>query len=226
MTVARRRVSHAVLIRAESERDQLESTLTVPMRQIFTASPSVLAAIFVDSEGECVDYCASMDVYDAKVAAAQMQVVLEEVRVFGRRVEAGRPAMLEILGLRRSFVVREVGEGYAVVVVVAGPSIDVSISWALDECIRALRQETALPTPSWDPECDLDVQTRRAIGWEFAPASFALHGQRHVIADVLGRWHQEGGLSGSPLICFRVRDTRGAECTLAFDSSEELWLRW
>lgn len=226
MRMARRRVSHAVLVRAESERDQLESTLTVPMRQLFSSSPSVMAAVFVDAEGECVDYCASLEVHDAKVAAAQLQVVLEEVRVFGRRVEAGRPAMLEILGLQRSFLVREVGDGYAVVVVVAGPSIDVAITWALDESVRVLRREASLPTPSWDPECDLDVQTRRAVGWEFAPASFALQGQRHVIADVLGRWRQEGGLAGTPLICFRVRDTRGTECTLAYDSSEELWLRW
>lgn len=222
----RRMSSRSSVARAETERDQIESSLTAPLRAIYHSTPNVLAAVFVDSEGECVDYCSGLDPFDSKVAAAQLQVVLDGVRHFAGRVSAGRPALLEILGQRRSFLVREVGDGYSVVVVVAGKSIDVAVGWALDECINTLRDETGLQTPAWDPECDLEVTTRHAVGWEYAPTSFKLHSRRHAIADVLGRWEEEGGLAGRPLVCFRVRDTEGVESTLAFDPSEDVWLLW
>lgn len=213
-------------IREEPERDQIESSFTRPLRRTVRCHSSVLAALFVDAEGECVDYCSCIDPYDAKVAGAQMQVSVAEVRRFARRIGGGRSALTEVVGERRCFVLREIGDGYSVVVVIQGRLIDQAILVATEKCASVLRAEAGLATPSWDPKGILEVITRDAVGWDYAPLGYVEHGIVHKVQDVLGRWEEDGGISAGSLVCFRVRNEAGDELTLAHDDIEKAWLRW
>ncbi len=210
----------------ESSRDQSESGFTIPLRRTFQSHPSVLAAVFVDPDGECVDYCAVLSPFDAKQAGAQMKVTGGQVRRFARGLGGGQAAKTQIVGRRRCFVLREVGMGYALVVVVEGRLIDQAVLVAVETCAALLRKEAGLPTPSWDPESTLEVHTRDATGWAYAPARYVEHGQAHHVEAVLGRWEEGGGIAGGRLTCFRVRNEQGTELTLAFDGTEKVWLRW
>src|SRR4051812_38568136 len=58
--------------RAEAARDQGESAFTPILRRCFQDVPRLLAAVFVDAEGECIDYVSAIDPFEAKVAAAHM----------------------------------------------------------------------------------------------------------------------------------------------------------
>ncbi|MEM9865329.1 MAG: hypothetical protein AAF938_27235, partial [Myxococcota bacterium] len=156
----------------------------------------------------------------------QLQVTAREIVHFAKRLHAGRPARTEIVGEHRSFLLREVGEGYCVVVAVRGDSVVEAIQVAVEACIRDLRSEAGIETPAWDPACLLDVETRSARGWDFAPASFTENGQSYRVDAVMGRWLEGGGIGGGDIVCFRLRTEDGRELTLAFDETNGLWLRW
>ncbi|MEM9068789.1 MAG: hypothetical protein AAGE52_09790 [Myxococcota bacterium] len=203
-----------------------ESLFTPALRELWASEPAILAAVFVDHEGETIDYCASMDVYDARIAGAHLLVVIDQIREFTLRVGAGRPSTLELKGKERDFVVRLIGEGTALVVVVQGGRTDQSLLVGVDDTVDRLREEAGIAAPNWDPVGpNLEVSIRRATGWPFAPKAFVEGGKRQVIADVLGRWEETGALAGN-LVCFRVRTENGDELTLAYDESEGFWMRW
>lgn len=212
----------------EAPRDQAEGPLTVLLRQMLIISPSVLSAVFVDADGECVDYCTQTDAYEAKVAGAILSLALIQVRRFAERMDVGEVATLEVHGADHDLAARNLGEGYCVAIVTEPGGVDQDVMTAMSRVGAAICEEAGLPLPSWDSEePGLRVETREAIGWPFAPVSFAQGDGRAVrIVDVLGRWEEHGGLAGSPLTCFRVRLEDGREETLAYDETEDLWMRW
>ncbi len=225
----RRRSRHSRPIRAlgdEAPRDTEETGFTPLLRELWATEPAVLAAVFVDQEGECVDYCSSLDPFDAKVAGAHLQIIMAEVREFADRVGAGRPSTFELHGSERDILVKEVGEGFSLVVVVHGRQTDQSLLAGVDDTVDDLRRESGIDPPEWDPASELEVSIRKATGWPYAPRAFVERGRHHEIAAVLGRWEESGGLAGDHLVCFRVRTSTGGELTLAYDEEERRWMRW
>lgn len=216
-------------IRAPSEeapRDQVESTFTLLLRRLWFANVDVMAAVLVDADGECVDYCSSLPPFDAKVVGAHLRVVVDDVRRFSERVGGAEPSGIEIHGSERDLIARRLGDGYLLVVVVAATGTDQALLADIELTVDAIRREAALSTPSWDPAEELEVQVRRATGWEFAPRAFVEEGRQHEITSVLGRWEEAGPLAGDTLVCFRVQTAAGAELTLAYDPIEKRWMRW
>ncbi|MCU0673197.1 MAG: hypothetical protein MUE69_10440 [Myxococcota bacterium] len=210
----------------ESVRDQVESSFTRVLRRLWIANVDVLAVVLVDSDGECVDYCSSLPPFDAKVAGAHLRVVVDEVRRFAERIGGAEPSRVEIHGTERDLIARRLGDGYLLVVVVRATGTDQALLADVEDTADAIRREAGLPTPAWDPEADLEVQVRRATGWDFAPRAFVEEGRAYEIASVLGRWEESGPLAGDHLVCFRVQTVDGIELTLAYDPLEKRWLRW
>jgi hypothetical protein len=60
----------------EAPREELESHFTPLLRRLFLSHRSILAVAFVDSQGECVDYCASITAYEAKITGAVLAVFI------------------------------------------------------------------------------------------------------------------------------------------------------
>ena len=226
----RRSSTFALRIRAPSEeaaRDMEETLFTPTLRELWTREPAILAAVFVDDEGETVDYCSAISPYEARVAGAHMRLVMDRVRTFARGLGAGHPSSLEVAGVGREFVVRALGEGYALVVVLEARGTTQALLGAVEEAVTKLRREAGIAPPPWDPFAPgLHVSTRRATGWPFAPTAFVEGGRRQRISDVLGRWEEGGGVAGEQLVCFRVRTEADDELTLAYDPTERRWMRW
>ncbi|MCA9615752.1 MAG: hypothetical protein KC586_23510 [Myxococcales bacterium] len=210
----------------EAERDQVESSFTQILRRLWIANVDVLAAVLVDVDGECVDYCSALPPFDAKVAGAHLRVIVDDVRRFMERIGGAEPSRIEIHGSERDLVARRLGDGYLLVVVTNATGTDQALLADVESVAEALRSEAGLSTPGWDPTADLEVHVRRATGWEFAPRAFVEDGRTHEIASVLGRWEESGPLAGDHLVCFRVQTEGGTEATLAYDPIEKRWLRW
>ena len=210
----------------ECERDQNESGFTRILRRLWIAHVEVSAAVFVDVDGECVDYCSSLSPFDDKVAGAQMRVVVDDVRRFASRVGAGEPSRLEIHGEARDLIARRLGEGYLLVVMTSAAGTNQALLTDVEAAADALRREAGLSTPTWDPTAGLEVRVRRSTGWQFAPRAFVQDERVHEITSVLGRWEETGLLLGGHLVCFRVQTIDGVETTLAYDPLEDRWLRW
>ena len=215
------------MTRKEAERDQVAGVFTLLLRDLMVHG-RVLAAVLVDKEGECVDYCSAVAPYEAKVAGALLSLVLRQVGHFAAATDIGRVGTVELHGEGKGLAVRNLGEGYCLVVLTEAGGVDQELAAAMRRvCIR-LREEAGLTPPTWDSdEPGLWVATREATGWPFAPVAF-MEGDSDPVAivDVIGRWEEHGGLTGSQLTCFRVRLEDGTEETLAFDESEALWMRW
>ncbi len=211
----------------EHEREESETGFTLVLRGLFLTQPALQAVVFVDNQGECVDYCSAIPPFEAKVSGAHAQILMASVRRFMEAIDGGEPAMLELHGSKRDVVVRRLGEQYLVGLLLNSGGVDQTLLHGLDQMVSALRDEAAIEVPSWDPQRDLEVETRSAIGWPFAPSAYSESGHvRRPIKAVLGRWEEHGGLSADHLVCFRVLDEEGVELTLAYDIEERRWMRW
>src|SRR5262245_24152559 len=105
--------------RQEAPRDQDESAFTLILRRLYEQLPSLLAAAFVDVEGECIDYVSRLDPYEAKVNAAHLHVLLCRLGPSWAKLGKGEAYALHIEGSAREACVQRVSEEYVLVVVLA-----------------------------------------------------------------------------------------------------------
>ncbi|UJR79499.1 roadblock/LC7 domain-containing protein [Sandaracinus amylolyticus] len=208
----------------ESRRDLDESSFTPILRSVLHCVPGVLAVVFVDSEGECIDYCSSLPPFDAKVIAAHMLVVTSEVRETTKR-RAGEPWAIHVQGSERDIVVRRVTDEYLLVVVTLAMGIPSLLTETIELAVRKLRVESGEVTPRWEPAIDarVRVEVRVAKGWPYAPSAFWMGAERTKVGDVLGRWIEED--DGARVVCFMVRSESGQELTLVHHVEEDRWER-
>lgn len=209
--------------RSEAPRDQVESAFTAILRRLFECVPAVKAAVFLDQEGECIDYVAGIEPYDAKVLAAHMHMLLKRMRSERLAPTLGETFAFELVSAEREVWVRQFCDEYALVVLL-GTGFDVSelrdaVAWAG----REFREEVGLAAPAWEGRERLSVRVRASAGWNYAPAGFSLGGERYAIAAVLGRWTEPARPGEPSWVCFRVRTQHGEELTLAHDEHTEAW---
>lgn len=211
------------------------------LRPIWASDPSVLAAAFVDMEGECVDYVASIDPFDAKVIGAQLLVVMLDAAERLRTIAHGEALELMISAEHREFLVRRLDDDYLVVVATEGGALNKAIIAAVDRAAVTLGREAGMhvpPVPRTSPSSPppdptlrwVDVELRPSARWDYAPVAFeestALRGgssastepARMAVVHVLGRYRD------GEQVCFRIRAEDGRELTLAHDLPSGRWL--
>jgi hypothetical protein len=176
------------------------------LARLLDLSPGVSAAVLVDSEGEAVDYAGTLSEFDAKVAGAHLRIVLDEVESRLAR-QVGRLQHVVVRARRRSFLVRALPDGYALVVVLKRDAFGISLR-AIDVSERELCREAGWPppsprVPSWYP---VEIETagrdrrrpsrlRTSTAWEGI----------EVLGSVVGMGRERG---------YRCRLRSGAELTL------------
>lgn len=210
--------------RTETARDQAENAFTVILRRLFQTVPALLSGVFVDLEGECIDYVAAIDVYEAKVCAAHMHMLMEGLRRARLLASTGDTYTLELVTSQREIWVRRIGEDYMLVVLLAHGFDRAEVHDAMACACREFRAEVGIAAPSWEERLEsLSVRLRASAGWAYAPEGFTLDGERYTISDVLGRWTEAAHGGSAPLVCFRVRTQQGQELTLAHDERTDGW---
>jgi hypothetical protein len=212
--------------RAEAPRDQGESAFTPILRRCFQDIPKLLAALFVDAEGECIDYVSAIDPFEAKVAAAHLHNTMSLFRWARASRVLGESFALEIAASEREVCVRCVGDGYMLIAIALPGADRVEREDALLAAVQEFRAEVGLVTPSWETrQVRLSVRVRAAKGWQYAPAAFSARGVRIAISDVLGRWTEAvDDAVGGDRVCFRVRTQEGQELTLVHEPDSQVWL--
>lgn len=208
----------------EMERDQVESEFTPILRELWASVPALLAAIFVDVDGECIDYVSSLDPYDAKVNGAHVSLLVDLVRQSSERLGLREPIALEVSGVERELWGRRISPEHLLAVVLA-PGFDrAQLRGLLSRAGRRFREEVGLERPTWEPNVDaLDVAVRAAVGWKYAPESFTQDGMRVGIVDVMGRWLEPRPDHAEACVCFLVRTDEGREVTLVHDPNANAW---
>jgi hypothetical protein len=207
------------------KRDRPESTFAVILRGFIEVHPALHAIVFVDRDGECVDYATSLEPFDAQLIGAQLaQVTLELVRSVPRW-GAGALVLWVLEAGEREFVVRRVSEEHAVVAALARGGVNARLLRSMSALAEALRREGALAAAGWEPWGErFAVELRRSAGgWGYAPSAIDQAGGRQPV-EVLGRWVERGAISAQEIVCFRVR-CGPEELTLVYDRSLDCWTR-
>ncbi|QQR89201.1 MAG: roadblock/LC7 domain-containing protein [Myxococcales bacterium] len=215
--------------RGEGKRDFLPTAFTGILESMRLSHPQVIAAVFVDAEGECVDYSSELDPYETKVLGALFLPLVFDFAAASTSAGLGTVKALTVRTDRRQFIARRVSVEYLLVLVV-GPDIqEHTLKRVIENTVVAIRHEARIEVPLWETpsiECSVQVQTRAAKGWPFAPELFEEGGiQRRVLA-VLGYWQEQGPEESEARDLFRVRSDDGRELTLEFWRSTKQWIRY
>lgn len=109
----------------------------------------VLAAVFVDSLGESVDYCSSVDPFEAKVAAATLLGVMQQCITISEQLALGTGTALSIRCDEREFFIQRVSGDYLLIVVASDHVPDAALRRAMDRVSHALRLEADMAAPPW-----------------------------------------------------------------------------
>ncbi len=202
-------------------RDQEESAFSAILADLVKRVPGAFAAALVDNLGECVDYAIASPTrharplevtpFDVKVAAAHWAIVRADVT---QRNALGALQTIVCRGEKRSFILRELPDDYALVVLLKKRAGFVSVARALDACERALALEAAWPLAKgrgiW---IAVDVETD-----DRARPTWLTIGSLSCAVEVLGALTRLGRRERG----FRVRLPSGGELNLV----REVGNRW
>ena len=208
-------------LRPEVERDMAETAFTPILRRYTMALGEVQAVIFVDDEGETVDYASRIPIYDAKVIAAQFHVLTYSIVQEAKG--GGVTHAFHLVADKREFIVRRVSNEYTLVIISDPPAPLGALASITDETVRLLRTEGGIKMPEWEPQREvLRVEIRASTGWGYAPTGYIERGVRHAPLAVVGRWidHEDQGS-----VCFLVRSASGEETVLVHRPREGRWVR-
>jgi hypothetical protein len=207
----------------EAPRDLPETAFTPMLRALIRGAPTVLAAAFVDDEGECVDYCStSVSAYEAKVIGAQLLVVVKLIQA-GLGRAGGVPILTHVAASQREFFVRRVSDDYSLVALTKRGVHQGETIAMIETTVAAFRAEAGIPRPRFEGAHRHVFVDVRESPWGFAPSTLYERGDRIQIVDVLGRWTE--GQGQSERLGFLTRSERGDELVLFCDPRTGRWER-
>lgn len=208
----------------EAPRDINESPFTGVLRSLLRGVPEALLAVFVDEEGECIDYCSVLPPYEAKIAGAQLHVMVHEIAPVIARMRGGKVWFIHVQASEREMIVRRVSDEYLLVLVTRPIKVEGPLRSAIDATVAALRAEGEIARPRWEPHRQpIVVDIREAKGWGYAPSVIYDRGVRTEILAVLGRFGEGQGTQRSDV--FLVRTEHGEELSLAHRIDGGSWER-
>lgn len=212
---------------SEAPRDQAESSFTRIIREFLAGDPRYLGCIFVDREGECVDYCSSIDTYELKVIGAQLQVVTANLRRHLTRLIVGELESFYVSASEGDLLLRRVDADYSLVLLTTAGAVDEHTLAEASILARRLRDEAGLEAAYFDSsEGRMEVTLRESIGYGYAPIAIRRAEKVALVSDVLGYFEEHGGLAGGPLDCFHIRLENNGELLLVRDAEHDRWYRF
>jgi hypothetical protein len=183
-------------------RDQRDSAFTSILAGLVDRVPGARAAALVDRDGETVDYWGELDSFALRLAAAHWRLVLDEL---GRQHSFQTVRWLVWRGSGVGYLVHELPEEYALVVVLARAAGFFGWRRAIASCARALGDEAGWDWVGlrWFP-AEVTADERRRPSWVRV-------GDRSYAVEILGAI--ASGLARRER-GWRVRFASGVEATL------------
>jgi hypothetical protein len=172
------------------------------LQSLIERIPGAFAVGLVDREGETVDYAGLVTPFDIKVAAAHFQIIMLQL---GDIKALGTPRHLIVRGTERSIIVRQLQDGYSVVVLLSRRGGFVSAERAFSACVYSLTIEAGWERADLPPWFPILVETDSA----HRPSRIVYGGLAEsveVLGTLVGLARGEHG--------FRIRLASGPEITV------------
>jgi predicted regulator of Ras-like GTPase activity (Roadblock/LC7/MglB family) len=123
-------------------REQARTAFTGLLEEVVVGCPGAVAAVFSDADGETVDYCTFLEVFDTQLTGAQWSADLAALASAVERWGLGSLESVHVRGPDRDFLIQTVGEGYYLTIV-----LHHGVGWGhalarAGELARALRRES------------------------------------------------------------------------------------
>jgi len=94
------------------QREHHRTAFTDLLEEVLVGCPGAVAAVFSDSEGETVDYCSFLEVFDTQLTGAQWSTDIAAMAALVERNGLGPLQAVHIRGTDLDFLIQTVGEGY------------------------------------------------------------------------------------------------------------------
>ncbi len=201
-----------------SDRDTEQTGFSRHLDQLIGCVPEALCAAFVDGDGETVDLASKIDLFDARIAGAEMAIALDSVRRTCAKTKIGSPLEVRIEGTERCMLARHVGEGYNLVVLLQGHTLGARAAEATAEASTRLLVEAGFDSRT-GPALLRSVEQRSAPSGLQFPRAFELAGRRRRVESVLGH-----SIDGST-VQFLVRLDDGEELFVVHRTDSHEWVR-
>ncbi len=137
-----------------TQRDRPDTEFSNILRRFFERHEKMRAAVFVDSEGECVDYCALLDPFDTKVFGATWLSTHNAMLRCMERLHAGQLRQWTVEGQTQTLVVRRVTDEYSLLVLLDAEGVTAHVLQDLVEVAHQLRSEAGIRPASWEVQSD------------------------------------------------------------------------
>jgi predicted regulator of Ras-like GTPase activity (Roadblock/LC7/MglB family) len=200
-------------------RDQADTDFSRHLDALLRQVPEALCAVFVDAEGEAIDLASRIDPFDARVAGAEVAIVLAGARMAAARLGQGTALEIRIEGTLRSVIVRNVSSaGYDLVLLVASPSISAHAAEMAAATALALLIEAGLEPPA-SYAVLRSVEQKPSRTGMVVPSAFDDHGVRRRVEAVIGHRCEDGEVK------FLVRLADGEELVMVQERASGRWTR-
>jgi hypothetical protein len=186
-------------------RDQEASSFASILERLVESVPGAKGALMVDVEGEAVDYAGQLDPFEIKICGAHWQIMLGELRETRHFTQCQQ---ITVRARGYSYIIRQLPEGYALVLVLYRHAAFSVSERTLDEFDAALCMEAGWERPAGGAKWfRVDVETQP--GDRSRPRRLRAAGvwqPIEVMGAMMGLRRREKG--------FRVRLPSGAEMLL------------
>lgn len=195
---------------------EVDATAFTPVLEgLLKDLPDALCATFLDGEGETIDLATRLDVFDARVIAAEFALPLAHARALSKQLGSGPVLELRVGFARRAAMVRHVCEDGDLLVVLDGPTVSLRDAERCARAARALCVETGMT-----PIAALAVLRSVEVASDgVTPRSFEEAGIRRRVRSVLGMFEGEGHTQ------FLVHTDTGEDVMVRLDRRTRLWRR-
>lgn len=198
-------------------RGMFETGFTPILESLVRSVDEALCAVFIDGEGETIDFATRIDPFDARVLGAELALPLARTAGLADLTALGTVLELRVLAAGRCIVARHVTDRCFLILATGSPTLRAKVAEQCAMAAQALCVEAGEPLPA-------ALSILRAVelvereGDAF-PTAFSDGGVRRRVQAVLGVERRDDQS------LFLVRTDEGEEVLVEHDRRRQRWRR-
>lgn len=136
------------------QRDRPPTAFSRILDTLLLRHPKMRAAVFVDAGGECIDYCSTLEPFEAQVRGATWLLTHSAILERGHRLGHGAVRLWTVETDREAVLVRGVTDEHVLVLLLEQDGVTAHVLQDLSEVAHRLRMEAGYTSERWEVASD------------------------------------------------------------------------